>query len=211
MHLSKKMTVTLGLLVAGTTYGQPAVTSNPTGTGNLGQRYIETSLGLQNVRHISDHAYSVDAGVNTPIVPSSVDAGAFYTYSWLKGRFASHANTFGVYATAYSAMQGVKPFASALVGWEWFKSEVVSSTSYGIWAAAVGVEVPVGEVTFTPRIVYADDFRRSARSSQGWTFQVEGSMALNPTTVVFGTMGKTDVRRTSFDSWNYEIGARFRF
>lgn len=213
MNLTKNITLALGLLAAGVSYAQTTAASIPastTGGGLLGHRYTELNVGLQDIKHLSDHGYSVGAGANNPLIPGVLDAGASYSYSWIRGAFRGHANTIGAYTTAYTVLNGVKPFAGAALGYQW-NSFGPGVDDQALWGLTTGVEIPAGAFTITPRISYADDFESSRKSSQAWTYQVEANYWYSPTSAVFASIGKTDVRRSSFDSWNYEVGLRARF
>lgn len=212
MNLTKKMILALGLLAAGVSYGQTQADGR-FGQGLLGQRYTELNVGLQDIKHSADHAYSVGAEANNPVIPGVLDAGASYSYSWIRGgSFKGHANTIGAYATAYAPMNGVKPFAGAALGYQWTSVRFAGSDEQALWGLTTGVEIPAGErITVTPRLSYADDFEGSPRSSQAWTLAVEANYWFNKTSAVYGSIGRSDVRRNPFDSWNYEVGLRARF
>jgi hypothetical protein len=209
MNLTKNIIAAASLLAAGLSYAQTP--PGATGLGLLGHRYTELSVGLQDIRHLSDHGYSVGASANNPLIPGVLDAGASYSYSWIRGPFKGHANTVGGYATAYTVLNGVKPFAGAGLGYQWTSFGFGASDDDAVWGLTAGVEIPAGAITITPRIVYADDFKSSRTSTQAWTFQAEANYWFNATSAVFGSVGKTDVRGTSLDSWNYELGLRARF
>jgi hypothetical protein len=208
MKLTKKITLALGVLAVGSaSYAQaPAVTSN----GLIGTQYTEFSFEVHDVKHVSNNAYSLGVAANTPLIPGKLDGGATYSYSWMRGPFKGHANTIGGYSNAYTVLNGVKPFAGVGLGYQWTSGRFVSDDQ-ALWGATAGVEIPAGVVTITPRINYADDFEGSRKSSQEWTFQVEANYWVNKMTAVFGSIGKTDVRHSSFDSWNYQVGLRARF
>jgi hypothetical protein len=210
MKLSRNITFALGLMAAAASHAQttPATT---TGYGLLGHRYTELNVGLQDVKHLSDHGFSAGAAANNPLIPGMLDAGASYSYSWIRGPFKGHANTIGGYATAYTPFNGVKPFAGVGLGYQWSSFGFGASDDNPLWGLTAGVEIPAGAVTITPRINYADDFESTRKSTQTWTFQVEANYWFNQTSAVFGSIGKSDVRRSSFDSWNYEVGLRARF
>jgi hypothetical protein len=210
MNLTKKITLALGLLAAGVSYAQTQADAHY-GTGLLGQRYTEFNVGLHDIKHVRQHGYSVGAEANNPVIPGVLDAGASYSYSWMKGTYKGHANTIGAYATAYAPFRGVKPFAGVGLGYQWTNSRF-SSDEQALWGLTTGVEIPAAErVTVTPRISYADDFEGTARSSQQWTYAVETNYWFSRTSAVFGSIGRTDVRRSSFDAWNYQVGLRARF
>lgn len=212
MKLNQKITLALGLLAAGAGYAQTnATTTSTTGGGLLGQRYTELSFGVDNVKHLSTDGYSVGASANNPIVPGQIDAGAGYSYSWIGGALKGHANTIGTYVTAYAPLSGVKPFVSAALGYQWTSLKFGLGDDQAIWGGAIGVEIPAGVVTLTPRLSYADDFEGSRRSSQAWTASVEANYWFSKTSAVFGSIGHTDARRSPVDSWNYEVGLRARF
>ena len=209
MNLTKNIIVALGLLTAGVCAAQ---TTPPGGDGLLGHRYTELSLGLQDIEESSDHGYAVGARANNPLIPGVLDAGASYSYSWIRGRFRGHANTVGGYATAYAPFRGVKPFAGAGLGYQWTSFSFGNSDDYAIWGATAGVEIPAGpRVTITPRINYADDFDNGRNGGRTWTFQAEANYWFSATSAVYGSVGKSNVRRSPMDSWNYEIGLRARF
>lgn len=212
MKLTKKITFALGLLATGVSYAQSsAPTTTSTGHGLLGHRYTELVFGVDDVKHISTHGYSVGASANNPIVPGKVDAGAGYTYSWIGGALKGHANTLTTYATAYAPLSGVKPFASAALGYQWTSLKFGQGDEQAIWGAAIGVEIPAGIVTLTPRLTYQDDFEGTPRSSQAWTASVEANYWFNQNSAVFGSIGHSDVRRSPVDAWSYQIGLRARF
>src|SRR5258708_5094306 len=108
--MNKKITLALGLLAVGSaSYAQH--TSEPNGL--LGIQYTELNFGVQDLKHVSDDAYSVGVAANTPLIPGKLDGGATYSYSWIRGPFDGHANTIGGYTTAYAPLNGVKPFVGA--------------------------------------------------------------------------------------------------
>ena len=209
MKTTKKITLALGLLLAGAGFAQTTATRS--GNGLLGQRYAEFGVGLQDLKFISDHAYSFGATANTPLAPSGLDAGIGYSHAWVDGQIDGHANTFGGYLTAYVPLHDVKPFLSAGVGWEWTRFRRFGDDDQGLWNLAAGVEIPLGAITLTPRVSYADDFEGRFSSDQQWTYEVEGNCWINAKTAVFGSVGKTDVVRSPAEAWNYRLGVRVRF
>lgn len=212
MKLTKNITAALAILAAGVSYAQTSTAVAPTaGTGLLGHRYTELNAGLQDIKHLSNHGYSVGAGANNPVIPGVLDAGASYSYSWIRGAFRGHSNTIGAYTTAYTVLNGVKPFAGAALGYQWNSYAFGVNDDQALWGLTAGVEIPAGAVTITPRVNYTDDFENSRESTQAWTFQVEANYWFNAKNAIYGSIGKSDVRRSSFDSWNYEIGLRARF
>lgn len=211
MKPTKNITLALGFLAASVSYAQTPA-DNHANYGLLGHRYTELNLGLQDIKHSQDHGYSVGAAANNPLIPGVLDAGASYSYSWIRGPFKGHANTIGAYATAYAPFNGVKPFAGAGLGYQWSSFGFSANDDEAIWGMTAGVEIPVARgTTLTPRINYADDFEGSRNSSEAWTFQVEANYWYNARSAVFGSIGKTDVRHSSGVSWNYEVGLRARF
>lgn len=209
MKTTNKITLALGLLTAAASNAQTTTTTAPGGV--LGQQYTEVSFGLGDVKHISTHGYSLNASANTPLIPGKLDAGGTYSYSWIGGPFRGHANTVGGYATAYAPLQGVKPFLGAALGYQWTSARFNGGEEQALWGATAGLEIPMGVITLTPRINYADDFEGSRTSSQAWTIAVEANYWVNKTTAIFASIGKTDVRHSRFDSRNYEVGLRARF
>lgn len=208
MNLTKKTILALGLLaVAGASYAQTAATTSQVPVGLLGQSYSEAHFGVSDIKHYSKNQYGLGVAANVPVAPN-VDLSAGYDYGWVKG--AGHFNGVTGGATAYTTFNGVKPFVGAAVGYQW-TSYAGGKDDQGLWGLAAGVEIPVSVVTITPRIVYSDDFHGSSRSSQQTSYEVEGNYWVTKTAAVFASVGYSDVRKSSNDSWDYTVGARFKF
>ena len=211
MKTTKNIILALGLLTAATASNAQTTTAMSAPTGLLGVQYTELEFGVQDIKHVSPHAYSLSASANTALVAGQLDGGASYSYSRIGGSVRGHSNTIGGYLTAYAPMNGVKPFVSAGLGWEWSSYRNVGSDNQALWGGAVGVEIPAGFVTITPRLSYADDFEGTRKSGQAWTYAVEANHWCSKTTAIFASIGKTDVRHSRFDSWNYSVGLRSKF
>jgi hypothetical protein len=209
MKLTKKITLTLGLLAAAS--ASIAQTTASRAQGLLGQRYVDVGVGVQDADQLSDHLYSAAAAVNLPLVPNVSDVGFNYTYSRFKGPIRANGNAIGGNLRVYAPLQGVKPFAGVNVGWQWTAIDGFDDDDYGVWGATAGVEIPLGAFVITPRIVYSDDFESSLNSSQDWTYEVEANYWFSTTSAAYVSVGKTDGRRGSIDTWNYRAGVRFRF
>lgn len=209
MKLTQKTTLVLGLLAAiGTSIAQNTSNTN----GLLGQRYAELSFGAQDLNQLKPHLYGLGAAVNAPVIPGSFDVTATYDYSWIRGSgLRGSANTFGGFGTLYTALNGVKPFVAGGIGWEWSRTRGFGSDDQGLWTAAVGVEIPAGVVTLTPRISYGDDFENSRTSSQQITYSVDANYWLDAKSAVYGAVGFTDYRSSPLESWNYRVGYRLKF
>jgi len=210
MNLTRKILLALGLAAAaGASFAQTSASITPAGV--LGQQYSELSFGLSDIRHISPNLYSTTLTGNLPIAKFA-DASASYTYDWIKGAaLKGHANTLATGARLFTALAGVKPFVGLGLGWQW-SSLPGTRDNYAVWNASVGTEIGAGEnFAVTPRIVYHDDMQRGSRSSQDWTYEVEGNYRLSGATALFASVGFTDERHSSLDSWNYRAGVRMKF
>ena len=212
MNLIKKTTLALGLLAAaGVSYAQNA-TAPVTSNGLLGQSFAEFNYSLADVDSVSDHGHSLTVSGNVPVLPSLLDLGGAYTYSWFNGAGKSHANTVNAYANAYVALEGAKPFLGAAVGYTWASLPFGLSDNDPFWSISAGVEIPVGALVLTPRITYSDDFEgRIGNSDDSWTYEVEGHYWFSPKTGVYGAVGLVDNHRSPIDVWNYRVGLRFRY
>jgi len=206
MNPTKKITLALGLVVAGASFAQTASTTAPA-IGVLGQSYSEFSYGVTDITRVSKDQQNLGVAANVPVTPH-LDLGASYGYSWLRG--IGHTNDVAAGATAYTAWNGVKPFVGAGLGYEWDRYGTSRDDS-ATWGLAAGVEIPVSVVSITPQVVYADDFHGRANSAQQWTYGVEGNYWITKTAAVFGDVGYVDVHGTSDHAWQYTVGARFRF
>lgn len=206
MNLNKKMILALGVLaVAGAGYAQ---SPNEAVTGTLGQRFVDVSYGLQDVRRIGDNIQDADLAFNAPLTPF-VDVGVSYGYAWGRGALRGHSNTLGTAATYYGTLQGVKPFATVGLAYRWDRF-LGGRDNYGLWGAGAGVEIPVSRgFTVTPGVSYADDFEGG--DSRDFTYSVEANYWVSRTSAVYGSIARTDAHRSPFDVWHYDIGLRFRF
>ena len=115
MKLTTKTILALGLLAGGVSFAQTPADAR-LGTGLLGERYSDFNFGLQDIKHVSDHGYDVGASANNPLIAGVLDAGASYSYSWIRGAFSGHANTIGAYATAYTALSSADRRVRANIG-----------------------------------------------------------------------------------------------
>jgi hypothetical protein len=208
MKLSNKITLALGLLLAGATHAQTtATTSTPTtGPGLMGQRYAEFGSGVHDFKLAGD-ATLLGVGANLPVVPSLLDAGVTYSYDWTHGSPRTHHHTFGASATIYAPLNGVKPFVGIGAGWQTHRH---NSDDQGIWNASAGVEIPAGDFTLTPRVTYASDFEAPGVRMEQWNWAVEANYWANAKAGVFAAVGRSDLLHRSERSWNYQIGVRVR-
>jgi hypothetical protein len=209
MKLTQKITFALGLLAAAS--ASIAQTTTSRAQGLLGQRYVDLGFGVQDADQLSDHLYTVGASVNMPLLPNAADVGFGYAYSRFRGPIRANGNAIGGNLRLYAPLQGVKPFVGLNVGWQWTSIRGFDDDDYGFWGAAAGVEIPLGAFTLTPRVGYADDFENTENSSQDWTYELEANYWFSNTAAAYASVGKTDGRRGSIDTWNYRAGVRFRF
>lgn len=211
MNLTKKMILALGVFAAGVSYAQTAPTvatteSNPVGL--LGQSYTEASFGATDIRHFSKDQYSLGVVANAPIAPN-FDFSAGYDYSWFND--LGHANSVFASVTAYTTLSGgAKPFVAGAVGYTWERYSVFRD-DYATWGGAVGVEIPVGSLTLTPRIVYADDFRGSADSVNQWSYGVDANYWLNRKLAIFGAVDYIDIDGADDGAYAFTAGVRYKF
>lgn len=203
-------TSALALLAIGSallTNAQTVPSAAPVGV--LGHRYTEINFGAQDIKGINRNVYGLGIEGNTP-VSSNLDVGLGYTYNWIGGAFKGHANTLGATATAYTAMNGVKPFVGVGLGYRW-EDFGGFDNNYGLWGAAVGVEIPVGAFSFTPAISYGDDFESTANSSQQFNYGVDVNYWFSTASAVTAGASFTNEYRGNGESWNYTVGYRWKF
>ncbi len=212
MNLTKNTILTLGVLAAASvSFAQNnTATTSTAPVGLLGQSYSEASFGVTDIKHYSDNGYSLGVAGNVPVAPGVLDFNGTYDYSWIRGAARGHANSIGVGPTVYTTFAGVKPFVGGMIGYEW-DTFTYGRNEQANWGLDAGVEIPVSVVTITPRIAYSDDFRSKVNSTQQTSYSVEGNYWVTKTAGAFASVGYTDVRHSSFDSWNYTVGARFKF
>ena len=208
MNLTKNTLLALGAFAAAAaSFAQTAPAPAAAPVGLLGQSYSEASFGFTEIKHFAKDQYSLGVASNLPVAPN-FDLGAGYSYSWLRG--LGHTHTIVGGATAYTTFNGVKPFASAALGYQWDRYAGFRDDQ-AIWGGSVGVEIPVSVISVTPRISYADDFHGTARSTQQWTYGVEANYWVTRTAAVYADVSYSDVKDTKVDAWTYTVGARFKF
>jgi hypothetical protein len=209
MNTTKRTALALLAIVSALSTQAQTLSTNST-SGVLGHRYSEVSFGLQDPKHFSQDLYDLSLSGNVPVAPN-LDLGAGYSYGWIGGSgIKGHVNTIGTTATAYTALNGVKPFIALGLGYQWVSTAGLRDDN-GIWGGSIGVEIPAGAFSVTPSISYADDFRSSGNSTQQTTYGVEGNYWLSSAAALFASVGYTDLHSSSVDSWNYRIGYRWKF
>jgi len=208
MNTTKRTALALLAIVSALSTQAQTLSTNST-SGVLGHRYSEVSFGVQDIKNLSPNFYDLSLNGNVPVTPN-LDLGAGYSYGWIKGNLHGHSNTLNAAATAYTALNGVKPFVAVGVGYQW-TSIAGFRDDNGIWGAGIGVEIPVGAFTITPRISYLDDFQGSAQSTQQVNYDVEGNYWFSSASAVFASVGYSDVHSSPVESWNYRLGLRWKF
>jgi hypothetical protein len=195
-------------LVAGPLCSTHAASAGGLPSGTLGQRYGELSFGVADLQHVSPNFYDLSFGGNLPLT-RELDLGANFGHGWFGGHTPGTTNALGTGLTFHRPLSGpVQGFASAGLGYQWWND---GGGDGGFWNAAVGVQIPVGSFTLTPRLVYTDDFRRPAHSSQQLAIETEANVWLSQYSAVFATIGYSDARHSRVDAWTGRIGYRFGF
>lgn len=187
----------------------PAPTQSQTGV--LGQRYADVSFGAQDFHGFSDNAYGLGVGASLPF-NESLDVGFGYGYNWLDSNAELRSQTLSTSATAYTHYKGVKPFVGAALGYQWTKTKFSTFSVKNhdwVWGLGVGVEVPVGVVTLTPSIGYADTFDGGGNGY--YTTGIEANHWFTKTVAGYADVSFSDVRGSGGESWLYSIGVRVKF
>ncbi len=207
MNLTKKITLALGLLAAGTSFAQDKTSTG----GLLGQRFAEFNFSFVEIDSVSKLSYEPGVRVNLPLIANSVDVGATYDYARIRGPIKGHANSLSTYAVGYVALEGVKPFLAASLSHTWSSLAFGLSDNSSGWGLIAGFEIPVGPVTLTPSIGYSDDFDNGFGDGDVWTYRVEGNYWITPRSSLYAAIAKIDAHRNPINAWTYDVGVRFRF
>jgi hypothetical protein len=182
-------------------------TAEPAPRGVLGQNYAELSLGWAKINNARDF-YDGSVTGNAAVAPN-LDLSGTLGHGWVHGQNEGHATLLSGASTYHLNLAGAKPFASLALGYQSGRGRLAFSD--WMWGAGAGCEVPLGDMTLTPRVFYRDDLRGSRRSSQQVTFETEGNWWLNRSTALVASLGYTDVHRSDFDAWNWRVGVRLTF
>jgi len=204
----KTAALTIGLAVSASLGVAQAPAPGGPPVGLLGQEYTEFSAGMRDVSGRSDHGY--DLGLSGNIgVASNLDLGGGFSHNWIRGRTPGHGNAASVSVTTYAEVKTVKPFATLALGYEWTHVNGRSDRT-GRWGGAVGAEIRAGEISFTPRVVFLDGFRSTARGARQVTHEIEGNYWLSSRRAFFAGAGYTDVHQSRFDFWHLRLGLRLK-
>lgn len=207
MNLIKKSMLALSALAAVSTMHAQSDVAKPTGA--LGIRYAEASFGLQDIKHLSDHAYSLGASVNLPI-QSSLDLGFGYSYAWLDSSIDLRSEVLAASVTFHEKIKSVTAFTSVALGYQWDRARGYSAKdSAGVWGVAVGVEVPLRAVTLTPAISYTDSFE--GNRDYALSYGVEASHWFTAKLAGFADVSYIDPKGRGDETWNYSVGVRLKF
>lgn len=219
MHHCKNLLSRAGLLLAlafitaATSRAQLAAAGLP-GQRALGHRYVDVSAGVvaPDVAGIDRNGALVSLGVNLP-VSANVDFGLSYAWGTVRppaGRITDY--TLLVSAVVHSGGEGVKPFLGAQFGYERMKLRVGSlkvADDRGVWGLAAGVEIPVGRVTLTPSLTYAD--AASGESDAALHTSVQAGLWFTPRVGGYVDATFSSFRDAGGDSWSYRAGLRLKF
>lgn len=232
MKSSSLLAATLILAAGGTAFAQQIVQpgtppSAQDNVGVLGKSYSELRFGYENIRHSDGDAYNAGISGNAPVA-RGLDVGFGYDYYWQNNtpgpiagtNYDAHYHQLATNATFYRSMNGVKPFVSGAVGYQWARADFSSPFTTSrpvrfaedewVWGASTGVEVPVGTWALTPRISYSDTM--SSNSNSTWHYGAEAHHWF--TEKVGGYFDATfhDPRHNyGPESWTYTAGLRVRF
>lgn len=234
---------TFVLATAAAAHAQTATAANSPGV--LGQRYAEISVGAFDPHGSSDLDFAGALAANLPL-RSGLDLGFGYGYSRTRTEIFSdffelrgREHVLATSVTAYGSYQGMKPFATAALGYSWAKEKLSFAgisvaderDDAGLWGLGVGVEIPFGVVTLTPRISYQDDFENGgpsisdpvtagtgsmvvvSRGGRGGAFNygTEAHMWFTRSVGGFAEIAYSDPTGGVTQSWTYAVGARLRF
>lgn len=169
--IKKLISVFAAVVTASAVYAQqapaaPAATQETSGV--LGKRVAALGFSYTNIRHSSVDAYAVGTNVNMPAT-ANLDFSASFGHSWVEGNGKNNSENLSLSSVAYTSIAGVKPFASATLGYIWPK--YVSSRF--TWGGDVGVEIPVCCCTsVTVSGGYQDTFKKGNVGTWGSTVGV---------------------------------------
>lgn len=225
------------LLIAATATivnAQTTVTPNPTtapvftptrmdSPGVLGNSFADINYSRVDFRGGGIDANGFVAGFDSNVpVSNGLDVGLGYSYyrennhrnPFTGSQFDARYHQVATHATFFRPMNGVKPFLSTLLGYQWSRGDLQSfrtEDSQWVWGASGGVEIPFGTVVVTPRISYTDTLHRNSIGS--WHY---GAEAHHWFTEKLGgyldvTLHEPRQRRAGPDSWTYTAGVRIRF
>jgi opacity protein-like surface antigen len=223
MKTHSTLFVALLTLATTTTIVRAQATPNAGSSGLLGQRFAQAGVGLVDPHGTSDNGFAGDLGVNLPL-QTGLDLGLAYNYNRINTDLGSaplniRSRDHSLFAglTAYNTYEGWKPFFGAGLGYEWTRTKFrfagtpvfTDRDDEAIWALGVGVEIPVGAITFTPSIGYQDGFK--SRSTGVFGYGVEAHTWFTRKIGGFADVTYSDPTGGGTQSLTYRIGARLRF
>ena len=243
--MKKALPVAIAFLTLAGIGARAQSATTTTTSGVLGHRFAEIGVGAVDPTGSSDLGFGSDLAVNLPL-RAGIDLGFGYSYSRMNGDLfdgliSERARQHTLYSTAtfYTTYRGMKPFASAALGYEWSRSKL----SFGgttvadprddeaVWGLSAGVEIPLGAVTLTPTVSYQDNFKSNSgdlintgggtgsifvyspgRNGAGvFAYGAEASTWFTRSVGGFADVTYSDPTGGGTQAWTYKIGARLRF
>jgi hypothetical protein len=163
-----------------TTYTSPSIRDNP---GTLGHSFGEIGYTWHHIKNNAD-AYDIGGMANIP-VGTGFDAQLGYDYFWWNDStdpttvqnydYRLHTLAAGGRFFGFNTGNSVKPFLGGMVGYAWSRGDFSRLRTFGhrwLFEVKGGAEIPLGGVTLTPHIAFADTMHRS--SIGGWSYGAEG-------------------------------------
>ena len=228
MTTIKTLISTVALIAASTVCAQSSNTCSwfpkgEDGPGVIGKRYAEASFDVTELRHTAHNICDAGISANIPVI-QGLDVSGGYNYAWYNlptyghgpSSYRARAQSINANATLYKTIEdGVKPFISAGLqrSWQDLNGPYSYHSAYNVTSFAVtaGAEFPYKWVAVIPSINYQDDFKRSAESSQSFSYAVEVNSWITKKIGVYVNASYSAWQHSSYDQLSYGAGVRVRF
>ena len=175
--------IVLATLAASAFATAPAAGQAAGDSGLLGKRYVEASAFLLDYQNFEDDGYGLGVAVNVPVC-SHLDVGASFEPNWLEGDRHDNFQDLSAYATVHTDLGGLRPFARAELGYEWWYVsddpfyQVDLGAEYSL-TERVSVSGSVGWSEFLAEDWNGGSFSASVRANYWLTDAVATSLTCN--------------------------------
>jgi hypothetical protein len=198
----------LAMTIQGAAQATPS-TSPEDRPGLLGKRHIGVSLATTDFRNSNvNNAVTSEVFADIP-VNQHISVGGGYSLSRLSDNgFTGYWNDLFTDVTAYTTINGFKPFVDAGIGYSMFNlsgNGISTDDQNGFYGAGAGVELPITKaLSVALRTGFSDTMTSGAKLF--WHHSIHSAYWVSPRVAATGTVSFNESV-----SITYAVGARFVF
>ena len=198
----------LAMTIQGVAQTTPSITPED-GPGLLGKRYIGVSLATTDFRNSdANNALHSSVFADIPVNQHIIVEGGYALARRSDHGFTGYWNDLFTDVTAYTTVNGFKPFADAGIGYSMFNLSghgVSIDDQNGFYGAGAGVELPITKaLSVVLRTGFSDTM--TSGSKLFWRHSISSAYWVSPRVAATGSVSFNESV-----SVTYSLGARFVF